>query len=84
MRIALFVTCLTDTLFPATGQAVVPLLERLGHQLASRIVGSTYRPAPPGPVVLPVQSGFVRIRPALRSERTCTGNYFGLFFIECD
>jgi len=34
MRIALFVTCLTDTLFPATGQAVVRLLERLGHEVA--------------------------------------------------
>jgi Fe-S oxidoreductase len=33
MRIALFVTCLTDTLFPATGRAVVTLLERLGHQV---------------------------------------------------
>jgi L-lactate dehydrogenase complex protein LldE len=31
MRIGLFVTCLTDTLFPATGKAVVTLLERLGH-----------------------------------------------------
>ncbi len=31
MRIALFVTCLHDTLFPATGRAVVELLERLGH-----------------------------------------------------
>ena len=34
MRIALFITCLTDTLFPETGQAVVRLLERLGHQVA--------------------------------------------------
>jgi L-lactate dehydrogenase complex protein LldE len=33
MRIALFITCLTDTLFPETGQAVVTLLERLGHQV---------------------------------------------------
>ncbi len=33
MRIALFVTCLTDTLFPGTGQAVVTVLERLGHQV---------------------------------------------------
>ena len=33
MRIARFVTCLTDTLFPATGRAVVTLLERLGHQV---------------------------------------------------
>jgi L-lactate dehydrogenase complex protein LldE len=31
VRIALFVTCLHDTLFPATGRAVVELLERLGH-----------------------------------------------------
>ncbi|HEV2372521.1 MAG TPA: (Fe-S)-binding protein [Streptosporangiaceae bacterium] len=33
MRIGLFVTCLTDTLFPETGKAVVTLLERLGHQV---------------------------------------------------
>jgi L-lactate dehydrogenase complex protein LldE len=33
MRIALFVTCLTHTLFPATGQAAVTLPERLGHQV---------------------------------------------------
>jgi L-lactate dehydrogenase complex protein LldE len=31
VRIALFVTCFNDTLFPATGRAVVELLERLGH-----------------------------------------------------
>ncbi|MEU5691030.1 (Fe-S)-binding protein [Actinosynnema sp. NPDC020468] len=29
-RVALFATCLTDTLFPATARAVVTLLERLG------------------------------------------------------
>jgi L-lactate dehydrogenase complex protein LldE len=34
MRIALFVTCLTDTMFPETGKAVVSLLERLGHEVA--------------------------------------------------
>jgi L-lactate dehydrogenase complex protein LldE len=34
VRIALFVTCLADTLFPATGRAVVELLERLGHEVA--------------------------------------------------
>ena len=33
MRIALFITCLTDTLYPETGKAVVTLLERLGHQV---------------------------------------------------
>ncbi len=33
MRVSLFITCYTDLLFPATGQAVVALLERLGHQV---------------------------------------------------
>lgn len=33
MRISLFITCYNDTLFPATGQAVVRLLERLGHSI---------------------------------------------------
>jgi L-lactate dehydrogenase complex protein LldE len=31
--LALFVTCLGDTLFPSTGRAVVRLLERLGHRV---------------------------------------------------
>lgn len=30
MRVALFVTCVNDTLYPRTGRAVVTLLERLG------------------------------------------------------
>jgi L-lactate dehydrogenase complex protein LldE len=33
VRVALFVTCFNDTLFPATGRAVVELLERLGHEV---------------------------------------------------
>ncbi|MBA8957275.1 (Fe-S)-binding protein [Actinomadura namibiensis] len=33
MRIALFVTCVNDTLFPGTGRATVRLLERLGHEV---------------------------------------------------
>jgi L-lactate dehydrogenase complex protein LldE len=33
LRIALFVTCLTDTLFPQAGRATVLLLERLGHEV---------------------------------------------------
>ncbi len=33
MRVALFVTCFNDTLFPGTGRAVVELLERLGHEV---------------------------------------------------
>ncbi|WP_329585407.1 (Fe-S)-binding protein [Kitasatospora sp. NBC_01250] len=33
MRVALFITCFNDTLFPETGKAVLRLLERLGHQV---------------------------------------------------
>jgi L-lactate dehydrogenase complex protein LldE len=34
MRVALFVTCFNDTLFPSTGRAVVELLERLGCEVS--------------------------------------------------
>jgi L-lactate dehydrogenase complex protein LldE len=33
VRVALFITCFNDTLFPATGKAVVTLLERLGCEV---------------------------------------------------
>jgi L-lactate dehydrogenase complex protein LldE len=33
VKIALFVTCLNDTLFPGTGRATVTVLERLGHEV---------------------------------------------------
>jgi L-lactate dehydrogenase complex protein LldE len=36
VRISLFVTCLTDTLAPETGKAVVRVLERLGHEVEFR------------------------------------------------
>jgi L-lactate dehydrogenase complex protein LldE len=35
MRIALFITCYNDTLFPQTGVAVTRVLERLGHSVES-------------------------------------------------
>ena len=34
MRVALFVTCLVDAMFPEAGKATVGLLERLGHQVS--------------------------------------------------
>lgn len=34
MRVALFVTCLADTMFPQTGRATVEVLERLGVRVA--------------------------------------------------
>jgi L-lactate dehydrogenase complex protein LldE len=33
MKVALFITCFNDTLFPGTGRAVVTLLERLGCEV---------------------------------------------------
>ena len=33
VRIALFVTCIGDTLFPDAGRATVQVLERLGHEV---------------------------------------------------
>ena len=33
MRIALFVTCLADTVYPSVGRATVTILERLGHEV---------------------------------------------------
>lgn len=33
MRIALFVTCLVDAMFPQVGKSTVALLERLGHEV---------------------------------------------------
>jgi L-lactate dehydrogenase complex protein LldE len=33
VKIALFVTCVNDTMFPDTGKAIVRLLTRLGHQV---------------------------------------------------
>jgi L-lactate dehydrogenase complex protein LldE len=33
MKIALFVTCLADAVYPQVGQATVTLLERLGHEV---------------------------------------------------
>lgn len=36
MKVSLFITCYSDTLFPKTGQAVVEVLERLGHEVEFR------------------------------------------------
>jgi L-lactate dehydrogenase complex protein LldE len=34
VKVALFITCFNDTLFPDTGRAVVRVLERLGHEVS--------------------------------------------------
>ena len=33
MRVALFIPCIDDTLFPDTSRATVTVLERLGHEV---------------------------------------------------
>jgi L-lactate dehydrogenase complex protein LldE len=33
VRVAIFITCVADTLFPETGRSVVRVLERLGHEV---------------------------------------------------
>ncbi len=33
MRVALFITCINDGLYPETGKAVVEVIERLGHEV---------------------------------------------------
>src|SRR2546423_9392821 len=33
MRVALFVTCVNDLVYPQTGKAVVTILQRLGHRV---------------------------------------------------
>jgi len=63
MRIGLFVTCLTDTMFPGTGRAVVTVLERLGHRAdfpaAQACCGLTGDPPPLSPAELDRLAGVV-------------------------
>ena len=33
MKVALFLTCVNDTMYPGTGKAMVRLLRRLGHDV---------------------------------------------------
>ncbi|KRV47883.1 Fe-S oxidoreductase [Wenjunlia vitaminophila] len=62
MRIALFVTCLCDTLYPQTGKAVVALLERLGHRVdfprAQTCCGQMHFNTGYRPEALPLVRGF--------------------------
>ena len=34
MRVALFITCYNDLMYPEVGQAMVRLIRRLGHEVA--------------------------------------------------
>jgi L-lactate dehydrogenase complex protein LldE len=65
MRVALFITCFNDTLFPETGRAVVRLLERLGHEvefpLEQTCCGQMHFNTGYRPEALPLAQRFVRI-----------------------
>ena len=62
MRIALFVTCFNDTMYPQTGKAVVTLLERLGHTvefpLAQTCCGQMHFNTGYRPEAVPLVRGF--------------------------
>ncbi|WP_377272920.1 (Fe-S)-binding protein [Peterkaempfera sp. SMS 1(5)a] len=62
MRIALFITCFNDTLYPGTGRAVVKLLERLGHTVefpqAQTCCGQMHFNTGYRPEALPLVRGF--------------------------
>jgi L-lactate dehydrogenase complex protein LldE len=65
VRVALFITCLNDTLFPETGRATVTLLERLGHQvtfpLEQTCCGQMHANSGYGADALPLVERFVRV-----------------------
>ena len=64
MRVALFITCVNDTLFPQTGRATVELLERLGCEVDFPIeqtcCGQVHANAGYGDQAIPLVSRFVR------------------------
>jgi L-lactate dehydrogenase complex protein LldE len=63
MRIALFVTCVNDLLYPDTGKAVVRVLERLGHEVdfpdAQTCCGQMHANSGYRAEALPLVRGFV-------------------------
>jgi L-lactate dehydrogenase complex protein LldE len=65
LRIALFITCYNDTLFPETGKAVVRVLERLGHEVdfraAQTCCGQMHYNTGYAAEALPLMRYFVRV-----------------------
>ena len=65
MRVSLFIACLNDTLFPATGTAVVHVLERLGTRvefpLEQTCCGQLHANTGYGLEALPLVRRFVRV-----------------------
>jgi L-lactate dehydrogenase complex protein LldE len=65
VRVALFITCVNDTLFPETGRATVELLERLGHEVAFPLeqtcCGQMHANSGYGAEALPLVRRFARV-----------------------
>jgi L-lactate dehydrogenase complex protein LldE len=65
VRVALFITCVNDTLFPETGRATVALLERLGHEVAFPLeqtcCGQMHANSGYGAEALPLVDRFARV-----------------------
>jgi L-lactate dehydrogenase complex protein LldE len=65
VRVALFITCVNDTLFPETGRATVTLLERLGHEvvfpLEQTCCGQMHANSGYAAEALPLVERFVRV-----------------------
>jgi L-lactate dehydrogenase complex protein LldE len=65
VRVALFITCVNDTLFPETGRATVAVLERLGHEvvfpLEQTCCGQMHANSGYGDEALPLVRRFVRV-----------------------
>jgi L-lactate dehydrogenase complex protein LldE len=65
VRVALFITCVNDTLFPETGRATVAVLERLGHEvefpLEQTCCGQMHANSGYAAEALPLVERFVRV-----------------------
>jgi L-lactate dehydrogenase complex protein LldE len=76
MRIALFITCVNDTLYPRTGQATVAVLERLGHEvvfpLEQTCCGQMHANAGYQLEAIPLVRNFVRAFSAPRADAIVT------------
>ncbi|MDQ8045924.1 MAG: (Fe-S)-binding protein [Solirubrobacteraceae bacterium] len=72
MKVALFVTCVNDTLFPQTGRATLELLERLGCEvdfpLEQTCCGQVHANAGYGDQAIPLVKRFVKAFPVDRYD----------------
>ncbi|MDQ0830809.1 heterodisulfide reductase subunit B [Streptomyces achromogenes] len=82
MRIALFITCFNDMMFPRTGQAVTELLERLGHTVefpqGQTCCGQMHFNTGYRPETLPMVSRFAEVFAGYDAVVTPSGSCAGM------